>query len=117
MPSTGTPSVHTTSGRAAGALVVHALVAARQDDAPRRERADERVVHVPGMDLAIDVRLAQAARDQLRHLRAEVEDQDAGVASVRAWRRRRSEKAGGIGPACARGLRRVRLREVSYSTR
>jgi hypothetical protein len=28
------------------------------------------------MDLAIDVRLAEAPRDQLRVLRAEVEDQD-----------------------------------------
>ena len=31
------------------------------------------------MDLAVDVRLAQAARDELRVLRAEIEDQDLGV--------------------------------------
>jgi hypothetical protein len=31
------------------------------------------------VDLAIDVRLAKAARDQLRVLRAEIEDQDPGV--------------------------------------
>ena len=32
------------------------------------------------MDLAVDADLADAARDQLRELRAEVEDQDLGVA-------------------------------------
>ncbi len=32
---------------------------------------------VPGMDLAVDAELAHAARDELRVLRAEVEDEDA----------------------------------------
>ncbi len=41
-----------------------------------RERADEVVADVVRMDLAEDMRLADAARDQLRDLGAEVEDQD-----------------------------------------
>ncbi len=51
--------------------------AARQDDAGRRERFQCRFIHVPGMYLGIDARLADAARDQLRILSAEVQDQDA----------------------------------------
>ena len=40
--------------------------------------AEEGVVHlVERVDLAIDVQLAQAARDQLRHLAAEVDDEEA----------------------------------------
>jgi len=54
----------------------HAVRAARQDDSLRRKGAHERVVDVERVDLAIDVRLAQAARDQLRVLRAEIEDQN-----------------------------------------
>ena len=34
------------------------------------------VAGVPGVDLAVDAELAHAPRDQLRVLRAEVEDQD-----------------------------------------
>jgi hypothetical protein len=51
-------------------------VAAGQDDSARRELANEAVAHVAGMNLAVDPRLAHAARDQLRVLRAEIEDQD-----------------------------------------
>ena len=79
MPSTGTPSVHTTSGARGVSPSVTLLGPAREDDALRRERADEIVVDVERVDLAVDVRLAQAARDQLRVLRAEVEDQDLRV--------------------------------------
>ncbi len=53
-----------------------AVRSARQDDALRRERVDEGIVDVERMDLAIDVQLAQPARDQLRVLRAEIENQD-----------------------------------------
>jgi hypothetical protein len=38
--------------------------------------ADEGVADVVGVDLAVDVRLAHAARDELRDLGAEVEDED-----------------------------------------
>jgi len=47
-----------------------------EDDAARREAADEFLVDVEGMQLAVDLRLPDAARDQLRILRAEVEDED-----------------------------------------
>ena len=62
--------------RAQLVLLVGRGVAARQDDAFRRERADERVAHIVRVDLAEHVRLAHATRDQLRDLGAEVEDQD-----------------------------------------
>ena len=76
MPSTGTPSSNTALRRAQLVLLVGRGVAARQDDSLRRELADEGVADVVRMDLAEDVRLAHAAGDQLRDLRAEVEDQD-----------------------------------------
>ena len=63
-------------GRAQLVLLVGRSVAARQDDPLRRELADERIADVVRMDLAVHVRLAHAPRDQLRDLRAEVEDQD-----------------------------------------
>ena len=44
------------------------------------EVADELVGDVVRMDLAVDVRFAHAARDQLRVLRAEIEDEDLFVA-------------------------------------
>ena len=69
--------------RAQLVLLVGRGVAARQDDPLRRELADEGVADVVRVDLAEDVRLAHAARDQLRDLRAEVEDQDLVVHGVR----------------------------------
>jgi len=54
----------------------------RQHDALRRERAHERVADVAGMDFAVDVRLADASRDQLRDLRAEIENEDPVVHRV-----------------------------------
>jgi hypothetical protein len=50
--------------------------AARQDDALGAVGGDLGRVVVPGPDLAVDPELADAAGDQLRVLRAEVEDQD-----------------------------------------
>ena len=79
MPSTGTPCVHTASGARGVSPSVTLFGPAREDDALRRELAHEVVADVVRMDLAVDVRLAQAARDELRVLRAEVEDQDPGV--------------------------------------
>ena len=58
----------------------HAVGAAREDDGPGREVLQEPVGDVlVGMDFAIDVQLAQAPRDQLRHLAAEIDDQKAVV--------------------------------------
>ena len=63
-------------GRAQLVLLVGRGVAAREDDSLRRELAHELVADVVRMDLAEDVRLAHAPGDQLRDLRAEIEDQD-----------------------------------------
>src|SRR3546814_1336819 len=52
------------------------LRTAGQDDALWRERRDLVRVVVPGPDFAVDAQLADATRDQLRVLRAEVEDED-----------------------------------------
>jgi hypothetical protein len=51
-------------------------MAAGQDDALRAELPHERVRHIGRVDLAVDPRLAYAARDQLRVLCAEIEDED-----------------------------------------
>jgi hypothetical protein len=58
-------------------------VAARQDDALGAKLAHEGVADVVRVDLAVDMRLAHAARDQLRDLGAEVEDQDLVVHGIR----------------------------------
>ena len=57
--------------------VVDGVVAAGEDDPPGPILAHESVRNVGGMDLAVDLRFAHAPRDQLRVLRAEVEDDDA----------------------------------------
>src|SRR6185295_11864578 len=57
-------------------VVIRREVAAGKDHAFGTELAHESTVDVPRMDLAINLRLAHAARDQLRVLRPEVEDQD-----------------------------------------
>jgi hypothetical protein len=48
-------------------------------------RTDELVADVVGVDLAEHVRFADAARDQLGQLGAEVEDEDLVVHGVRAF--------------------------------
>jgi hypothetical protein len=63
-------------GRLHRRRLVGRRVAARQDDAARAEAPDEFRRHVAGMDLAVDACLADPARDQLRDLRAEIENQD-----------------------------------------
>src|SRR6267378_8627020 len=66
-------------GRPFGAFLVRRQMTARQDDPARAERPYEIVPRVTRVDLAIHARLAYAPRDQLRVLRAEVQDQDALV--------------------------------------
>ena len=64
----------------------------------RRELADERVADVVRMDLAEHVRLAHAARDQLRDLGAEIEDQDLVVhGGRRRWSGGLAAAAGAAG--------------------
>src|SRR5262249_2206673 len=53
------------------------LGAAGENHAARGERTHLRVTDVPGVDLAVDAELAHASGDELRVLRAEIEDQDA----------------------------------------
>jgi len=47
-------------------------MAAGQDDAGRAEFADESVADVAGVNLAVDLGFADAARDELRVLSAEI---------------------------------------------
>src|SRR5207245_5311057 len=64
--------------RGGGAGIEHRVGSAGQDDPLRVELPDEREIGAArgGVDLAIHVRLAHAARYQLRELRAVVEDED-----------------------------------------
>jgi hypothetical protein len=71
--------------RAQLVLLVGAGVAAAEDDGLGRKFADEGIGYIVGMDLAIDMRLAHAARDQLRDLRAEVQDQDLVVHAANCY--------------------------------
>ena len=65
--------------RRGSAGIEHRVRPARHDDPLGVELPDEREVGAAGgrVDLAVDVGLPHAARDQLRELRAVVEDQDA----------------------------------------
>ncbi len=62
--------------RLVGGFPVRREVAAGKDYALGAESAHEGVGYVAGMDLAIDFRLAHAARDELRVLRTEIEDEN-----------------------------------------
>ena len=62
---------------------------ARENHTARPEGAQRRLVHVPGMDFAVNTKLAHTAADELRVLRTEIEYQDAiGVDIRRALRNR-----------------------------
>ena len=61
--------------RAARRLFVRRHVAAGQDDAGGVELAHECVAYIAGVDLAVDLGFADAPRDQLRVLGAEIEDE------------------------------------------
>ena len=65
-------------GRARAGILGHRGRAAGEDHRFRREGGDLLGIHqVEGMDLAIDAAFAHAARDELRHLAAEIEDENA----------------------------------------
>ena len=59
------------------ALRSYGFGAARQNDAFRRECGDLLRGRIPGQDLAVDADLAYAARDELRVLAAEIDDENA----------------------------------------
>ena len=63
-------------GRARRATLPHGCRSAGQDHTLRRELANEIVGNIVRLQLAIDVAFAHPARDQLRVLRAEIEDED-----------------------------------------
>ena len=71
-----TEAEHDVGGARGGALSDRGRPA-RQDDRARSEIADRPLGDGKRVDLAIDPALAHAARDQLRHLAAEIENQDA----------------------------------------
>ena len=67
-------------GRAGRSLARHAIWAARQDHSLWREFGQKGVGDLLiGVNFTIDVQLAQAARNKLRHLAAEVDDKEAFV--------------------------------------
>ncbi len=71
---------------------------AGQDDGLGRESAHRIVVDRAGQDLAIDACLADAPRDQLGVLRAEIEDQDALGHAATPRRSRRQAGSGCLAP-------------------
>ena len=80
------PEVEHRAGRPRRARLGHRLGAAGQDHPARREAAHPGIAHVPRVDLAVHPDLAHAPCDELRVLRAEVEDQDALRMNVRLHR-------------------------------
>ena len=79
------------------ALLRDGLGAAREDDALRIEGPHRLIACVPGVDLAVDAELAHAARDELRVLRPEVEDQDTVGVDVAGGHGRRFTRSGSSG--------------------
>ena len=65
-------------GRARRALARHAVGATGEDDGLGGELLQERIGDVLiGVDFAVDIQLAQATGDELRHLASEVDDKEA----------------------------------------
>ncbi len=81
-----------------GARVVDRVRAARQDDRPGAAPLELGVRRVVRQQLRVDVELADAPRDELGELAAEVEDDD-GLAVVGGRPRRGDPRASGRGPA------------------
>ena len=79
----GYPEVEHARIQARRALLVHRRRAARQDDAGGTHPAELADREVVRDDLGVDVALADPARDQLRVLRPEVDDQDGARVVVR----------------------------------
>src|SRR5258708_35879352 len=71
-------------GSLGSGVFVHGGGPPGEDDAARREAAGDFLVDIEGMQLAVDLRLPDAARDQLRGLRAEGED-EALVVHYSTW--------------------------------
>ena len=82
MPSTGTPDDEDGVGRARALVLGDGRRSAGQDDGFRLELGEGLGGVLEGMDLAIDAGFAHAARDELRHLAAEIDDEN-GVGQSR----------------------------------
>ena len=97
--------------RARAALVDHRGRAAREDHALGPHRGEGLGGAVERVDFAVDAGFAEAARDQLGDLRAEVDDED-GVLRGRAGGCHGEDLA--ASPGFRKGLRRVarRMRSV-----
>ena len=67
------------------AFLIGAHVRAREDDALRGELADEVRRNIVRMNFAVDVGFAHAAGDELGHLAAEVENQNAVVRGLHGY--------------------------------
>ena len=80
MPSTGTPESKIALRRARRALVGHRARPAGEDHRLGADLGEGALGALERRDLAIDARLAHAPRDELRHLRAEIDDQHLVVA-------------------------------------
>ena len=99
MPSSSTRRVHVR-----GALGVDARRTAGEDERRRRAARDLLGGDVERHDLRVDPRLADAARDELRVLRPEVEDEDGGLCVVLALRHASgpSRRPGSSAASCPR---------------
>jgi hypothetical protein len=79
-------------------FVRHGLGTARENDAARTECTHVGIAHVPGMDLAVDAAFADAPGDELRVLRAEVQNQNSMRMDVgRVQKRGGNGSSGGLG--------------------
>ncbi len=109
MPRTGTPRSQSCSGGRGEPAIEHAGGAARKDDGAGGKLAERGGVHrLERPDFAIDVQLAHPARDQLRYLTAEVDDEQevvapGGIGSGHAARSMRAAEDWQAGRALAGG--------------
>ena len=97
MPSTGTPSVKIFLSGSGASLRINAGRPAGQNDSARLERGDFRGGRVEAQDGGIDVALADAARDDLRVLRPEIQNDDLFVHEMKTkvdslWQREFCER-------------------------
>ena len=81
----GTPMSNTVCGARGASISVRRFRTARKNDSFRREFRDGFRIVIPRPDFAIDADFANAPRDQLRVLRAEIEDQD--LVGMKIWHR------------------------------
>ena len=106
--------------RQRGVLVEHGGWPARQDHRLRLHVAEGGLGLLVGHDLAIDLFLAHPARDQLGHLRAEIDDQDLVVhrrlCRERVRNRLRSRRLCGIELGQGQGGVRLRLTKPDFDT-